>query len=73
MQYESNPLISSKQYKKAVARYDAVISCSNYIKQSIIKASNFPENKIYVIPNGVDYTFFSNTEQTIYAKKFWHN
>ena len=45
MQYESPPLISSLRYQQAVGRCEAVISCSNYIKQLVIEAASVQQSR----------------------------
>lgn len=65
MQYESPPLISSIRYQQAVGRCEAVISCSDYIKQLIIKAASYPAEQIHVIPNGVDWAYFASPQREL--------
>lgn len=48
----------SAAYVKAVNRTDAVICCSHFIRNQFTRHVDYPEQRIYVIPNGVDLDRF---------------
>lgn len=46
---------------RALNRADAIICCSNYVKNTLLNYSDYPKEKIYVIYNGVNLEDFSRT------------
>lgn len=50
--------------KNATKKSERIITVSNFIKKELIKYTNYPENRINVIYNGVDTSIFRNIKNT---------
>ncbi|MFX0012179.1 MAG: glycosyltransferase family 4 protein [Candidatus Hermodarchaeota archaeon] len=66
----SNPRYLSFNVGQVLEKFDIIIACTNLEKEFLIKNYKIPENKIRIIPMGVDFNVFaSKTKKQNYRFK----
>ena len=60
----SNPRYSEKTITEVLTKFDLIIACTNIEKNFISENLKIPEEKIIIIPMGVDYNIFEEVHET---------
>lgn len=63
LHYQSTPDARSPRYGRAVARADAVICCSDFIRRQLLAAVSYPPSRVTVVCNGVDHARFGAADR----------
>ena len=70
LHFQSAPLAGSPRYARAVARADAIICCSNFTRQQVLAAVDYPATRVHVVPNGAEHARFAAPDRAAARARF---
>ncbi|MHA1488858.1 MAG: glycosyltransferase family 4 protein [Promethearchaeota archaeon] len=62
----SNPRYLEPNLNEVLSKFDLLIACTNIEKKKLLEKLNISEEKVKVIPMGVDYNIFESIHKTLF-------